>query len=314
METKANHTLIGGFVLLLVAAIFGFLIWLARINVNKEFDHYTIYYREAVAGLGVGGDVRFNGIKVGSVTDIDFDHEDPSQVKVTVQVSGGTPINSDAFATLQPQGLTGLSYVQITGRKSSAEMLHPTRRQPYPVIPSRPSTLGQLAEQAPEVLSKGIHLLDRASEIMNAENQRAVANILADIAILTGEFAKTAPEITRIVKNADVVTSEMRKFSERLGPLGEALERTSKTELPATLTQAKQAAASIGKAADQMQKLLAENETAVSDFTGEGLAQFGRFLTESRLLVQTLQRLAERIENDPAQFLFGGRAPERKAE
>jgi len=327
METKANHLMIGSFVLALIACIFGFLVWLARIEVNREFDFYTIYFRDSVAGLGVGGDVRFSGIKVGSVAGIDFDRNDPSQVQVTVQLTAGTPVSEEAYAILQPQGLTGLNFVQIVGRGTGAKMLQTTTRPPYPVIPARPSTLGQLSEQAPELLAKGIQLLERATDVINPDNQRALAKILADIAVLTDSMAKAGPEIERVMRNADATATEMRRFSERLGRLGDELEATMRTarstmqsadrivanDVPDVLREARGAAKSIGQAADEAQRMLADNQVAVSDFTGEGLAQFGRFITESRLLVQTLQRLAERIENDPAQFIFGGRAPEREA-
>lgn len=311
METKANHLLIGSFVLVLTVALFGFLIWIARIQVAKEYDYYTIYFRDSVAGLGVGGDVRYNGIKVGSVSDIDFDINNLSQVKVTVQVAGGTPIKEDAMATLQPQGLTGLSFVQISGGSSNAPMLVQTKKEPYSVITAQPSTLGRLVEDAPVLLAKGIALLDNANDVIGPENKRALAAIFADIAKVTGRLAARAPEIDRILISADATAADLSATIKALRNLSEQLDPTLKLARGA-IGDVQSAARSVNKAADSAQQILAENREPIGDFAGEGLAQFGRFVSEARILVQTLSRVAERIESDPAQFIFGGRAPEYK--
>ena len=70
METRANHLLIGSFVLIVIGVAFGFLIWLAKVDIDREFVQYHVYFEESVAGLSVGGDVRFNGIPVGTVAEI----------------------------------------------------------------------------------------------------------------------------------------------------------------------------------------------------------------------------------------------------
>ncbi len=101
METRASHLLIGGFVLLFVVGLFGFAIWLARIEIDREFAYYDIYFTGSVAGLGVGGDVRYRGIKVGTVVDITINPDDPSRVGVTAQIGSDTPIREGDRASLQ---------------------------------------------------------------------------------------------------------------------------------------------------------------------------------------------------------------------
>src|SRR3546814_2913658 len=83
METRAHHLLIGSFMLVFVAAIIMFTLWLAKAREDQEIARYNIFFNGSVAGLGVGGDVRFNGIKVGNVSQITIDREDTSRVRVT---------------------------------------------------------------------------------------------------------------------------------------------------------------------------------------------------------------------------------------
>ncbi|MCW5750741.1 MAG: MCE family protein [Alphaproteobacteria bacterium] len=314
METKAHHVLIGSFVTLFVFGIFAFLIWLARIEVNREFAYYEIYFRDSVAGLGLGGDVRFNGIKIGRVSNIDIDRQDPSQVRVAIEVARDTPIRSDAFATLAPQGLTGLSFVQITGGASTAPLLEYRPGRKLPVIQSRASTFSQLAESAPELLSKGVTVLDRAGDLLSPDNQRAVAALLAELAATAKNLREFSQRLERVGGETEETLKVTRRTLQRadellardIGPLARNMN--------GLMTEARTTARSFTNAATEIEKLILLNQEPITEFTGEGLAQIGRVVTEARQLIATLSRVAERIENDPTQFLFGGRAPERRAE
>ncbi|MGI9303331.1 MAG: MlaD family protein, partial [Gammaproteobacteria bacterium] len=86
METRASYLLIGGFVLAVIAAGFAFVVWLAKVEFDREFTQYDIYFDGSVAGLGLGGDVRYRGIKIGAVTAIGVDPADPARVRVTVEL------------------------------------------------------------------------------------------------------------------------------------------------------------------------------------------------------------------------------------
>ena len=66
METRAHHLLIGSFMLVFLTGIVAFVLWLAKSEVDREVARYNVFFTGSVAGLGLGGDVRFNGIKVGS--------------------------------------------------------------------------------------------------------------------------------------------------------------------------------------------------------------------------------------------------------
>ena len=119
METKAHHIIVGAFVLLMAAGAVIFLVWAAKIGPDREYDRYTIYFDTAVTGLSRNGDVRYNGIFVGSVESISLPADRPGQVRVDIRVLSGTPITNYSVATLSVLGLTGVSYVLITERDAS---------------------------------------------------------------------------------------------------------------------------------------------------------------------------------------------------
>ena len=70
MEKNANYALVGIATMVLFAGLIIFIIWLARFSLNREYDYYDVVFQGPVRGISEGGEVHFNGIKVGDVTRI----------------------------------------------------------------------------------------------------------------------------------------------------------------------------------------------------------------------------------------------------
>ena len=82
--------------MVLGVAIFG--VWLARINFNRDYALYDIVFQGPINGLSQGGEVRFNGIKVGEITKIEL-AKDPKNVVAHVRMSSNVPVRTDSYAT-----------------------------------------------------------------------------------------------------------------------------------------------------------------------------------------------------------------------
>ncbi|MDB5422469.1 MAG: transporter substrate-binding protein, partial [Brevundimonas sp.] len=65
MERDAHYAAVGIATVALVAALIVFTIWLARLQFNDDYDVYDIVFSGPVNGLSEGGEVHFNGIRVG---------------------------------------------------------------------------------------------------------------------------------------------------------------------------------------------------------------------------------------------------------
>ena len=76
METKASYVAVGAFVFALVAGAVVFVIWLARYQGQLEYAYYDILIPGSVTGLQVDGTVRYRGISVGRVANIEIDIPD----------------------------------------------------------------------------------------------------------------------------------------------------------------------------------------------------------------------------------------------
>lgn len=155
MERNANYALVGLSTLILTVALVVFVVWLARVRINAEYDLYDIVFQGPVRGLNEGGEVHFNGIKVGEVSKIALDKFNPRNVIARVRVTEDVPIRVDSYATLEPQGITGLNYVQITAGTGTRQLLKEADkprcerlglgRDCIPVIRSQRSAISDLA-------------------------------------------------------------------------------------------------------------------------------------------------------------------------
>ena len=113
METKANFALIGAFTILGFLSLLAFLMWFAKLEMDRQFAYYDIYFNE-VSGLGVSSEVTFAGLSVGKVVDMVLTDDDNGVVRVRVEVDDDTPVRENSTASLEIQGVTGVANVAIT--------------------------------------------------------------------------------------------------------------------------------------------------------------------------------------------------------
>ena len=125
METRANFIIIGLFTLLGILVGFGFFLWLASVQINRQYAQYGVLF-ENVSGLDQSAEVLFNGVSVGSVTGIRIWEDDPSKAYVGIEIDATTPIAVDTIARLESQGVTSVAYIALSGGAPGAALLTPT--------------------------------------------------------------------------------------------------------------------------------------------------------------------------------------------
>lgn len=329
METRANHLLIGSFVLVFLLGILGFVIWVAKIQVDREFAYYNIQFTGSVTGLAVGGDVRFNGIQVGSVRRISIDPNDASKVRVIVEVASDTPVRTDSVASLELLGITGVSYVQISGGTMSKPLLPKVRMSAeLPTIQSKQSVIAEVFENAPDLVNKAVELMVRASDLLSEENRGKISSILADAGRVAEAVASRQVEISRIIESVDRTSADVadaahaaKNVAQRFDVLADETEKTLMAvrgvvagDGAAFVAESRRTAASLTKLSDEVQAMVAENRAPLHALTTDGVGDLRRFLDEARILIASLARVASRLEDDPSAVLFGNRDVQYKAD
>lgn len=84
-------------------------------------EYHAIF--ESVAGLNSGDEVRYGGLLVGSVTELDLYEQDPTHIVVTFRVRDRTPVRTDTRASITQVGLLGEPYLALHAGKVNAAPL-----------------------------------------------------------------------------------------------------------------------------------------------------------------------------------------------
>src|SRR5579883_237423 len=294
METRANYVLVGSIVLVVLAALVIFVLWLARTEFSRNIDVYYTYFNGSVAGLQGGSAVRYRGVPVGSVGAVEIDPTNIERIRVTLNLNPGTPIKVDSVASLEIASITGGSYVEITGGTQSSPALTAPDDQ-IPVIASRNSTLMSLEEDAPKLIGKLIDLADRANNALSPENVKAISETIDNLRVLSANLRAVTPEVQDAVTNMNKVLGDLHTDLPRLSQTFEADGKAVR----ATVEE-------LHKTTNEVETMLAENRGPLREFTGTGLYQLTALATQLRGLTDTLQHVADRLDQDPQRYFFGG--------
>jgi phospholipid/cholesterol/gamma-HCH transport system substrate-binding protein len=282
VETKANYIAVGAFVLACVVGLVVVLLWLAGAQYSQEYAYYQTSFKGPVTGLGKGTVTRYDGIDVGRVTDLEFDPKDPQYVIATLQVRPGLNIREDSVASIESQGLTGGSYVEISGGTANSPMLTAKEGQQYPMIRSKPSTLQLLEQSAPEVVAKMNVAASRINDLLNDKNRAAISSILSNLNETTTMFARRSGDIDAAIRNTNALTASLNDASRSLKP---ALVDTDVT-------------------VKKFGVLATDADTFVNS---DGVAQLSDLIADMRRLVVSLTKLSNGLSQQPTKLIFGDR-------
>lgn len=328
MEPRAGYVAVGAFLMLMIAGLAGFMVWLTGAGENVDRARYVILFDGAVQGLSVGSQVQVQGIPVGTVADLRFDDRAPGQVVAELDADPAAPITEGAVAEMAMQGLTGGVMVQITGGMAGGEVMPEDPRFGVPVIPSRAGAVQAMFAEMPNLMRQTGELLNSVSDLLHEDNQRALTETLINIQTLTEalnaqsrDFDTLVTDVNGLVLNVNGLVEELRLTTAGLSSDVESIMQTAETG-------AQELVESFSGAADEFQVLartytetgtsinqvLDDGRQPLQDFLGTGLYEVTRTLIELRQTSESLRALLTQVERDPTFLLFGNTTEGRPTE
>jgi len=205
MEPDKHYFIEGLFVIVLSVAAAFFAVWLSRTG-NDDDVLYRIHFDESVSGLALGEPVKFVGVDVGTVKSMSIDTVDTHWVQVDVKLRKDAPVKTDTKATLKTKGITGVSFIELSGGSADAQMLvAATPAGEVPEIPAEKSALTTVLEQLPKVIAKFSAIEDKAKKVVS------------DAGAVTAEVKENPSLLLRGRKDGDKKKAEGKKDSEKAG-------------------------------------------------------------------------------------------------
>lgn len=303
METKANHLIIGGFVLGVIVLAFGFVYWMNNFSGGGSKPYYVVF-EGSVSGLNSASNVLFNGLRVGKVQSMSLDPEDGRRVRVLVSVDGATPVRTNSRARIESQGLTGGSAVHITPGTPDADFLVAAADE-IPVIKADRATSQSLFEAAPEVMGNANALLVRLNDLV-ADNQDSIRKTVTNVESFSNMLEERKDDMGAIIKDARELTERFKRVADKLEASVDKFQTYMTDDGTSFLAQAQEAAQSFRRLADKLEHSLGDNAESLTRVAKSGMQEFEMFMRDGRRAAQSLDRVLERIEKNPQSFLFGG--------
>ncbi len=307
METRASHILVGSFVLVFLAGLVAFAVWIAKVDLDAEYTDYDIYFEGSVSGLYKRSIVYYSGIAVGDVRDITLAPHDAQLVRVWIRLRSEVPITTGVEAKLEFQGLTGVAYIEITGGPPGGKPIIAGPEDERAVIPAGTSAFQAVYEGAPNLIKQTLKTIVQIQKVLADENVKSLSNTLKNTEQLTSNLARATTDLDSVVAEARVVLVKATEAAEnisRLAANGNALLEKDGEQVVHEAIKAMQSATDMIKRIDN---LVAANEATITQFVSGSLPEVSKMIVDLRATAQSLSRLMKRLEQDPAKIIFGAK-------
>lgn len=305
METRSNHMLVGGVVLVLLAATVAFIIWLSQVS-GDDTKRYDIFFKQAVDGLAKGSAVTFSGVPVGQVEGINLEPNSPEFVRVRIGVRSDTPILQGTTATIQGVGFTGVSQIQLDGATRGAPPI--TQAGPYgvPVIPTKPGALAGLLNSAPELMERISTLTERLGQVLDQDNQRSIKGILANTERLSGALADRGPEIAATVAEARLAIAEAGRAAAAFERVALSSDRLLNEQGRPLLNDLRHTIRAAEGSMDNLNSVISEARPGVQALTKQTIPEIGLLVRDLRETTENLNNITQKVDRQGVGGLIGG--------
>lgn len=275
-------------------------IWITGMKGSEPKSSYSVLVEGNVSGLSLGGPVYFLGVKVGEVTNLEIVPGDPARIQVDINIAASAPVNQGTWATLAPQGITGVSVINLANDTGQHGPLSAGAAQTFPLIPYRDSGFSALLSNAPVVMEKMDRLLEQANRLISDENQRLVTQTLANVESLSRTLKDQEQALAALPSS---ITESLQDINALSAQLSDLLAQAA----PDVLTSLQHIERSSEQLAQTIARLDAwtnEHDQEIRDFMTEGLGQVPELIEQSEESVRALEKLLEQLRADPSSLIL----------
>jgi phospholipid/cholesterol/gamma-HCH transport system substrate-binding protein len=294
MESK-SHALIAGVFAIGLAILAGALaLWLGKDEIQRT--PYTIATSLKVSGLNIQAAVRYKGIKVGKVTDIDFDSKVPGQLLLSLDIVSDTPITQSTYATLGYQGVTGIAFIELDddGSQPAAIVRDPKLGAR---IPLRPGLLQEVEKHGIAILNQTEELSKRLNALLDQENRASLTNTVKQISKTAAAWEALPAKLDPVLNNLPQTIAQARESALAFKQFSDNAKNTS-SNLNQVLSNLKSEQSSIGRLSKNLEQIS-------QSLQFETLPAMHNVILDAGGTLRSINRSTENFNERPQSLLFG---------
>lgn len=329
MSMRANPTAIGAFLIGAAAIVVGGSAVLASATWFEKRSTFVSFFSESINGMEVGAPVKFQGVPVGTVTElmIQIDRQDKTfQVPVRYEVDltklqtvRGTYVNladpvvraqqiADGLRVqLQMESIvTGQLYLELSYRADAKPPELEPRITKWPELPTTPSLMAALGTGAGSVVEDVVKVLFQVNQLLDEIDMPEINAAVVKTAQSVQRLAD-APEIRAAIAQLPVVTAQITRTMAAV----EKLSLTADSAVGPVAVQAERATTELAGALQALRKTLEQTEGLLSMDSGIGF-EMQAVLSSLKEAADALQLLTTTLEQSPDILIRGKKPPEKK--
>lgn len=218
--------------LLAIVAILLFIFGYSFLKGKNWFDSSKTFYAvyNNVEGLSPSSPVTINGLRVGSVTKIDF-LDTSGQLLVTFLVEKEFPFSDESIAEVYGGGLIGGKSLAILPKYDPGNIAKSGDTLPSAIeeglLELVNERLSPLQEKVERVIVSADSLVNSFNEVMNKESRQNLRNSIAELNTAVGSLRNSAtsvegilsensPKLNRTFTNLEEMSTKFNNFSDSL--------------------------------------------------------------------------------------------------
>lgn len=296
MENRAYALWVGVFTLLLGGLIVVACWWFS--SGGQNMSEYLIISPQSVTGLNPQAQVRFRGVRVGKVVDVDL--QDSREVYVTIRIESDVPVTRATRARIALQGLTGQGFVQLDDDGSNPAPPPRIGKLP-PIIAMQPGVVDQLTQSVLAITERMKTSSERFERLLSDRNIDRINETLNNLAASSAHLEKTLAQ-------TEALSADLRRFSspenaQRLAATLEQVQNMSKQLAPA-VEDFRKAVGKVDAAGTRIDHLGADVQASL---TGDTLPRVNQLVLDLQANTQQLSRVLDDVERAPQLLLLGKR-------
>jgi paraquat-inducible protein B len=329
MSERASPTAIGAFLVGAVAILVVGIAVLASSSWFTKHSTFVSFFGESVNGLESGAPVKFQGVPVGTVTElrIQIDRQEKTfQVPVRYEidltklrtVSGSYVDLADSAVRAQQitDGLrvklqmesfvTGQLYLELSYDTGAPPPVLEPRATKFPELPTSPSLMAALGTGAGSVVADVVKVLFQVNKLLSE----------IDMPEINAAVVATAQSVQRLVDAPEIraALAQMPEATAQVTRTMSAVERLAVTTEGAVgplSEQAERATTELALSLQVLRQTLEETRGLLSMDTGIGF-EMQAVLSSLKEAADALQLLTITLEQSPDILLRGKKPPEKK--
>ncbi|MBP0439758.1 MCE family protein [Tianweitania sediminis] len=217
METRANYVIVGIFTIAAILAAFGFVYWTAVVDNRGETATLRVRIPGSASGLGRGSAVLFNGVKVGDITRVFIDRNNPTDAIADAQIDISTPITQSTQADIGLAGLTGQANIELKGGNLAEPNLLQAALEAGEIaqITANPSAVTNLLQTAQQIFRRADSVLVEL-EGFARDSRGPLTDTVQNVQVFSESLARNAAGIDTFLASVSRLSTTLDGASQKL--------------------------------------------------------------------------------------------------